>query len=395
MSIRNIGPLITESHSFTPSLLKQWIVIFSENWVKYSTLVFTVSVAIIAIGLMFNSVGAFVSTSLLLIAGSAAIHLRLTSRNRLVMADLFNAEERLASEASARRILDGIRLLHGNDLLNADARLAAAARIATDYPAAIVFNLREAHGVLVPSIWNYDGQLAQIRDEFEPVNGNDPAAVAARQGSAIVVSNTESGVQNIPKWAEQSGFSQGIVTPITRGLDTVGVIYVLNKSNNLPSLNEIEQLELIVSFSSLNIQIPDRDAVSAHNAPFRVIDKPPFINNELPATLPIRMPGFALNPDSERMEMDDTMISLSPTEFLLLHALASTPEKPVSPVELMNQCWTMNSKPADNAIDVAIFRLRKKLDKTPSGSGLIKTVRGCGYMFIPPLANNGSTAVAD
>jgi two-component system OmpR family response regulator len=107
------------------------------------------------------------------------------------------------------------------------------------------------------------------------------------------------------------------------------------------------------------------------------------------------MAGFALNPELERMEMDGTLISLSPTEFLLMHTLASSPDRPVSPIELMDRCWTKDSRPADNAVDVAIFRLRKKLNRTAAGKGLIKTVRGNGYMFVPPMVGAESAVVAD
>ncbi len=107
------------------------------------------------------------------------------------------------------------------------------------------------------------------------------------------------------------------------------------------------------------------------------------------------MPGFALNPDLERMELDGISLSLSPTEFLLVHTLASSPGKPVSPVELVNACWAPDARPADNAIDVAIFRLRRKLGKTASGKGLIKTVRGSGYMFVPPPAEIHTPVIAD
>ena len=96
------------------------------------------------------------------------------------------------------------------------------------------------------------------------------------------------------------------------------------------------------------------------------------------------MPGFALNPELERMELDGISLSLSPTEFLLVHTLASSPGRPVSPAELVDACWAGDSRPADNALDVAIFRLRRKLRKTVSGTSLIKTVRGSGYMFVPP-----------
>jgi DNA-binding winged helix-turn-helix (wHTH) protein len=267
--------------------------------------------------------------------------------------------------------------------------------MATEYTASVVFNLREAHGVLAPSNWSYAGELSQIREEFEAIDSDSPGAVAARQGSAIVMSGTgKDGCMALPKWAELAGFTQGIVAPVSHGLDTTAIIYVLSKSEELPTLNEIEQLELIIGFRSAGLGTVHTDVSSAQNQPFRVVEK---AASEIrpPSPTPIRMEGFALNPELGRMEMDGVFISLSPTEFLLMHALASSPDQPVSPVELMDRCWTKDARPADNAIDVAIFRLRKKLNKTASGKGLIKTVRGNGYMFVPPSVELGSAVVAD
>ena len=107
------------------------------------------------------------------------------------------------------------------------------------------------------------------------------------------------------------------------------------------------------------------------------------------------MEGFALNPESERMELDGMLISLSPTEFLLMYTLASNPKKPISPEVIMSICWSENTRPANNAVDVAVFRLRKKLHKTASGREIIKTVRGKGYMFIPPASLEALPVVAD
>jgi DNA-binding winged helix-turn-helix (wHTH) protein len=395
MSIRQIISPANESSSPSNSPVNRWIEAFNANRIGYSLTLVSMVVAIALIAMLTGTVMVLVPTTLILIAAGIANHLRLSILQSDTQLQLNNAEENLASEASASRILSGIKTLRSSGSLSADARLASAARMATEYPAAVVFNLRDAHGVLAPSNWSYDGQLSHIRDEFEPVDSDHPGAVAARQGSAIVVSMSDGSQQFLPAWAEQSGFTQGIVAPITRGLDTVGVVYVLNKSSVLPTLNEIEQLELMVSFSSLDTPVTGRDSAGVQNQPFRVVEKPSSSTAALPATPPIRLAGFALNPESERMEMDGVLISLSPTEFQLMHTLASSPEKPVSAVELMNRCWTKESRPADNAIDVAIFRLRKKLNKTASGKGMIKTIRGSGYMFVPPVTSTTPQIIAD
>ncbi|MCI0775422.1 MAG: winged helix-turn-helix domain-containing protein [Chloroflexi bacterium] len=340
-----------------------------------------------------------------LLFGGVTAHAALSAIVRNTQLEVRALELRLSVEASASRVLAGIKLMtpaeSQGESLGANARLAAAARMATGYTSSIVFNLRDAHGVFVPSDrsnWSHEGQLARSGDELERADGHTPGAIAARQGSAVVMSLTEAHSVDLPGWAEQAGFVQGIVTPIARGLDTSGIVYVFNKSAVLPTLNEIEQLELIVSFVS-NFSGAPRMAGNGRTGrtsavvgsvptarPFRV----PESRSERRTIVMtgISMPGFALNPELERMELDGISLSLSPTEFLLLHTLASSPGRPVSPGELVNACWAGDSRPADNALDVAIFRLRRKLHKTASGKGLIKTVRGSGYMFVPPAPDD-------
>ena len=397
MTTINTSYTINDTGSSRHYSLNKWINVYSDNWVNYSMATVMALSVVISVGLLTGSALGLMIIGTALTGSSIGIHVFMSNRIRITSKELAEAEAKLLKEASSSRILSGIRTLRANDSLSADARLAAAARMATEYPAAIVFNLRDAHGVLAPSNWNYDGQLSHIRDQFEPVNGEDPGAIAARQGSAIILSNTDTRTEGLPSWAENAGFSQGIVVPISRGIDTIGVVYVFSKSAELPSLEEIEQLELIVSFSSHSALESGRESTSGQSQPFRIVEKhvTSSSTDSPTATRPIRMDGFALNPESERMEMDGMLISLSPTEFLLMHALASSPDKPISPEALMNRCWSKDSRPAENAVDVAIFRLRKKLNKTSLGKGLIKTVRGSGYMFIPPASIAASPVVAD
>ena len=372
--------------------------VFFENWIAYSATLLLGTVLVLVLSLFTSSVWAIATTAIMFLVGGTVGHMILTTKFSTHKQELEALRDRVSGEASASRVLGGIRLINSHDSKSPDARLVAAARMATGYPAAVVFNLLEAHGVLVPSNWSFDGDLSQIREQFESIDSDDPGAVAARQGSAIVISS--SAVDNclpLPVWAESVGFTQGIVAPISRGLDTIGVVYVFNKSPSLPTLQEIEQLELIVNFGSTSSSTSRNEDQGLQNQPFRVVENSSLAKRGIPSASSIRMDGFALNSESERMEMDGMSVSLSPTEFLLIHALASSPDSPVSPVDLMDRCWTKEARPADNAVDVAIFRLRKKLSKTVSGKGLIKTVRGTGYMFVPPTVDAGvvSTIVAD
>jgi DNA-binding winged helix-turn-helix (wHTH) protein len=369
---------------------------FIETWVVYSATLLLGTALVVLVSVLTSGVWLVASIALLFLVVSTLVHMVLSTNFSTHKQELDSLRERLSGEASASRVLGGIRLINNNDSKSPDARLVAAARMATGYQAAVVFNLRDAHGVLAPSNWNFECDLSQIRKQFEAIDSDEPGAVAARQGSAIVMSS--SAVDNclsLPVWAEAVGFTQGIVTPISRGLDTIGVVYVFNKSGTLPTLQEIEQLELIVNFGSTTSNASRNEVSGLQNQPFRVVENSSVAKRGVPSASSIRIDGFALNSESERIEMDGMSISLSPTEFLLIHALASSPDTPVSPVDLIDRCWTKDARPADNAIDVAIFRLRKKLSKSASGKGLIKTVRGTGYMFVPPAFGTESAIVAD
>ncbi len=69
-------------------------------------------------------------------------------------------------------------------------------------------------------------------------------------------------------------------------------------------------------------------------------------------------------------------------EFQLLEALVMAPNRALSREQLFELTRDAEYDSYDRAIDIQIGRIRKKLGT--SGSSLIKTVRGIGYMFCPP-----------
>ncbi|MEN9842105.1 MAG: hypothetical protein RL376_1905 [Verrucomicrobiota bacterium] len=71
-------------------------------------------------------------------------------------------------------------------------------------------------------------------------------------------------------------------------------------------------------------------------------------------------------------------ITLTPREFSLLEVLLSSPGEVVTRTELSQQVWGYQFDPGTNVVDVAIQRLRRKLDDG-HGVKLIQTVRGVGY----------------
>ena len=76
--------------------------------------------------------------------------------------------------------------------------------------------------------------------------------------------------------------------------------------------------------------------------------------------------------------------SLTASEFDLLKIFAEHPNKPLQRDWLLEVTAHREMEPFDRAIDLRITRLRRKIEVDPAHPSAIRTVRGVGYMFVPP-----------
>ena len=74
------------------------------------------------------------------------------------------------------------------------------------------------------------------------------------------------------------------------------------------------------------------------------------------------------------------MIDLTAKEFQLLSLLARRTGEVLSRTTIAELVWDMNFSEESNAVDVAIGRLRRKIDE-PFENKLIHTQRGLGYVL--------------
>lgn len=74
-------------------------------------------------------------------------------------------------------------------------------------------------------------------------------------------------------------------------------------------------------------------------------------------------------------------IELTQREYELIKFLASAPGKVVSREELMSQVWQYDYYGDLRAVDVAVRRLREKLEDKPAEPVYVMTKRGVGYYF--------------
>jgi two-component system copper resistance phosphate regulon response regulator CusR len=81
-----------------------------------------------------------------------------------------------------------------------------------------------------------------------------------------------------------------------------------------------------------------------------------------------------------RVTRGDARIDLTPKEFTLLHLLAHRQGEVLTRSLIASQVWDMNFDSDTNVVDVAIRRLRAKVDD-PFQVKLIHTIRGMGYVL--------------
>jgi DNA-binding response OmpR family regulator len=78
-------------------------------------------------------------------------------------------------------------------------------------------------------------------------------------------------------------------------------------------------------------------------------------------------------------------VALTSGEFELLSAFVQHPGRVLSRDFLLEQTRGRSAAAFDRAIDVQVGRLRKKLEADADDPQIIKSVRGAGYIFIPPV----------
>ena len=78
-------------------------------------------------------------------------------------------------------------------------------------------------------------------------------------------------------------------------------------------------------------------------------------------------------------------VKLTTGEFELLATLAQHPGRVLSRDFLLERTRGREAAPFDRTIDVQVGRLRKKLEAEAENPQIIKSVRGAGYIFIPPV----------
>jgi len=101
-----------------------------------------------------------------------------------------------------------------------------------------------------------------------------------------------------------------------------------------------------------------------------------------PAAAPdncIRIRELVINPDLHSVSKNGKELDLTQREYELIKFLAVNPGKVISRQELMSEVWQYDYYGDLRTVDVAVRRLREKLEANPAEPEYVITKRGVGY----------------
>jgi two-component system OmpR family response regulator len=95
----------------------------------------------------------------------------------------------------------------------------------------------------------------------------------------------------------------------------------------------------------------------------------------------LRFEDFVFDVDAHRLHRGADEIDLSTGDYDLLCVFVERPMRVLTRDQLMDLTKGRTWEAFDRSIDVALSRLRRKIETDPSKPALIKTVRNAGYVF--------------
>jgi two-component system response regulator MtrA len=102
-----------------------------------------------------------------------------------------------------------------------------------------------------------------------------------------------------------------------------------------------------------------------------------------PAERAISVNDLVIDPAAFTVRRKGAEVALTATEFRLLLELARRPKQVFTRELLLELVWNYDYLGDSRLVDVAVQRLRAKVEEDPKQPKLIKTVRGVGYRFDP------------
>jgi len=295
-------------------------------------------------------------------------------------------QEVIRAESGAKNLLDLARTLHRS--LDLDVVVQDMVRFAGEVsgiPNSIIFLWDKERGSLVARAGSIDVKLLGVDNMRDVTEAWQPESVAGRafaSGQPAVASGEE-----LPPWARRLAPVSLIAVPVGSEDNRLGMLYLLDSDGS----RVFTEAELRLARG-----LGEAATTALGNALLyaQAEERRAELLSELRGTVQrlgrghgshskptIRIRGLSLDPAKRQVLAEGKRLRLSVTEFELLYCLAEHAGTPINQETLLRAVWGEGFHARGNVVDVGIHRLRKKLDAQPRARGLIRTVRGSGYVM--------------
>lgn len=92
----------------------------------------------------------------------------------------------------------------------------------------------------------------------------------------------------------------------------------------------------------------------------------------------LRCGNIAMDTERAEVKVDDKVVKLVQTEYLLLEFLMRNKGRVFNADELLRSCWDSDSEASEGAVRTYVTRIRKKID-TEGQKSLLQSIYGLGY----------------
>lgn len=197
-----------------------------------------------------------------------------------------------------------------------------------------------------------------------------------------------------PSWANSLGLSWVLALPLRFEGGVVGASYLFDRASSAPPTaavvkraEALAELTATAIGNALRYQEAESRIASLLGDVEVTLGRLERVRRER-AKAVLRHGSLRIDGRKRLAYLEGNPLSLTETEFDLLYTLAESAGQPLSKEALLHRAWGDQHPERASAVDVSVFRLRRKLEADPANPKLLLTVRGIGYV----LAVDATTA---
>lgn len=216
--------------------------------------------------------------------------------------------------------------------------------------------------------------------EDDPSVGEVMVASLAKEGYETILETDGAGA--LKRWQDDGDFALVVLDVVLPSLDGLSVCRAIRETSDVPIMMLTGKVD--AGSVVIGLEVGADDYV---RKPFDLIELKARVRALLRRTggngqeRTIQLGELMIDAAGGRVTKSGRPISLSAMEFKLLLEFAKSPGRVMTRDALLRRVWDYDYLGDSRLVDMAIKRLRDKIEDDPTKPVWISTVRGLGYRF--------------